>query len=170
MPVQTEVEKVKTASVIRKGGQAELGTFTVSRDQNGLSISVKSKAIEDFFKAVCQETVSKDTQGRKFYKFLDSNSQSQLEMASDGMRIHFGQPDGTLINYSEVNMGFLRLSGIGDGLEVKFSGVYSKPMMAKLSRAIKACISNLYINYIKSYKMSCDIQTIEYHHVDATQV
>lgn len=165
----TMVEEAREATTVRRGGTVSVGTFRLERDEAGLKIKMKSEMLEKFFKGLSTRTeVMSD--GKKYYNLRRDISQDQLYMSLDsGETVSFVDVTQQIVSGSTFYLWIFRLEGLKDGIEMTFPGIYSTPQLKNLHKAIKAAMSYLYLNFIKSYKTSCDLQTVEFYHVDGVR-
>lgn len=165
---KTAAEEV-AEKMVMKGAKMDVGSFSIKRDQAGLVVNIKSDKLETFFKNLSGGQLSADTAGRKYHKITSADVREGLMMSTEEFEIDMMTDSPNIFSGRVVNLSCLRAVGITDGLELKFPGVYSRPMMAKLSKALKYTMSRLYTNFMKPYEHACQIQTIEYYTVEAVQ-
>lgn len=168
--IEKTVQEQAAEDVLMKGAMIDVGSYTIKRDQTGLVITVKSPKLEGFFQTLAGGSRLQETgDGKKYYKLPSGDIASQLQMSSEDLDISFHQLEQGLFEGSRINLGFLRAVGIKDGMELKFPGVYPRPQMAKLSKAMKYAMNKIYSNYIKEFEVGCDIIAIERYRVDGVQ-
>lgn len=168
--IEKTVQEQAAEDVLMKGAMIDVGSYTIKRDQTGLVISVKSAKLEDFFKTLSGGSrLHEGVDGKKYYKLPAGEIANQLRMSSEDLDISFGNPDQALFEGSQISLAFLRIQGLKDGVELKFPGVYPRPQMSKLSKAMKYAMNKIYSNYIKEFEVGCDIIAIERYRVDGVQ-
>ena len=168
--IEKTAAEVAAEQMLMKGAKMDVGSFTIQRDQQGLVVTVKSQKLEDFFKQLSNDTVAKYEDGRKYYQLPSQTIADQLRMSTEDLDIRFDKHSNEYIfESSQVSLSLLRAKGLGEGIEFKYPGVFPRPQMAKLSKALKYAMDRIYSNYIKDYTHSCDIYTIEMFRVPSVQ-
>lgn len=168
-PAKSEVELI-SEKTIRKGNKVDIATFAISRDQQGICIAIRSAKLEEFFLSNAKGSSAKTLPSAGWDKFkyhaLSSPDSDALSFSTPEADAEFNLRNDYLVSGNKVNLSFIRAVGLKDGIELKIPGVYSREVMGKLSKALKTAIQRIYVNFIKPYHFSCDLESHEYYHVD----
>jgi hypothetical protein len=163
--ITKEVEEVK----ITKGAQIDLGTYSIERTEAGVKIKMKSPKMEAFFKALSSGRLSDPMTIHGYenrpYTLPSGDIAESLNMACENQSISFTDYGKPLIQSSRINLSFLRAKGLSEGLEFNFDGVYPNESLKNLNNCIKYATKFIYINYLKPFHMTVEINTNEVHEV-----
>ena len=128
-----------------------LAHIMVSRCDIGVEIYAKSKVIEEFIK----KTYSGDTMagtaiwntGHRLYKKPNAVQHPTIEATRHTPTLG-GAERNELVDGSEMlNMSFLRIVGLSEGVRVKFRGLYRETDIAGIAQSINEGIKNLFKEY-----------------------
>lgn len=137
----------------KKGEKITIAHIIVKRTMMGVSIGIKSKTIEEFFKGVCNGYTSilskaKWGQGERYYR-VEGSTEFTPTITSDRYQISLNLPDSEpLLSADDVlNLTFLRVKGISEGKTFNFNGLYRESDVGAISQAINEGLKNLFKEY-----------------------
>lgn len=124
---------------------------SVARCETGVEIKAKSKAIEEFIKSHYGDEVATGeanwNRGLKFYKKKNGIQHPTLEAGRHTLTLD-GMQRNELVDCNEtLNLAFIRLVGLSEGIAVKYQGLFRETEIAGIAQSINEGLRNLFKEY-----------------------
>lgn len=145
----------------------DLVDFSVKRNtENGLTLKIKSPMFANFFKdnpthqttTMIKVNQSDETSIRE-YAIL--HSLANVPRGSSYWT-NFDEFDTSLTNSSGiVNLSFLRVKGLENGVEIKINGRYSVEAMNFFKQEFKTAVQGFYMESMRAVNINCKVSVID---------
>lgn len=160
MPITTAPSPTPVAAVL------ELLTLKVDRTTAGLSVSVKSPLLEDYFAAVGPFRAQAWPGVTAGTVQLSAGYYAAANRFSTGdILLQWGSPLNQQADYSQWNFGFLLAKGLRDGITVIDGGRWSNTQAADFASTLRAKVEWFYLTYIRPLSITATILVREDFHV-----
>lgn len=149
------VMEERTKLLVKNGDKQPVLVLRMRRDETGLKLFCKSKVIEDFFKGDSggqMQDAGDLYGGAKAYRPVNDVPWSSDSVMKSGYGLNYG---------GNVNLYFLRIQGIGDGVEVHIGGVYSAEFLRRVMQEAKTAVKTVYAQYMREVEYDLEINAKE---------
>jgi hypothetical protein len=141
--------------VVKENGFA---TLRIRRVANGLEIYVQSKRIEEFFEKLpnmyVREVGYGPLQGLRAYYRKEGEGPELMDEHGYKRGVLWCINEGIFEHEHDViNMSFLRLVGVKDGITIVFPGVYSLREIKEIVEKIKEALKIFYREFLKEVEV-----------------
>lgn len=154
MPKKAEVFKT-TATKGKKGREKTILNARVKRHNGRLSLYLKSKVMEEFFK----HNSTGRTSGVA-YNDIEAYENTGGIGSNNAVFNEWGHPS-LFYNSERINASFLRAVGLSKGVTIEISMVASRERIESFLESLKAVTVELYRDYIKPIDIYLEVTSKE---------
>lgn len=137
------------------------------RNASGLSVKVRSKIFESFFKGLKREGIDETVKAKDWALSLYNLKSTPI---ISGMCLNsleqFGRGGEILLEGPIVNGTFLRAVGLTEGIEFKVPGLFSKTYMENCRRGFEKAIQDFAIEYLAPYEVGVVVRSYKKESLD----
>jgi hypothetical protein len=144
--------------------EKSFATLRLRRVAGGLELYVRAPTLVEFFRKLVEsgilevrEVSSGPLQGHKaFYRVDGKDVNIDLKDENSWKGLIWSINDG-LMKDGYINMSFLRIVGIKEGMSFIFSGVYSMTQLKNITEKMKEALKLLYREYLKEIEIEITV-------------